>query len=163
MTRNLLKRDIERELLPMAEGYGMTVTAWSPLAGGVLSGKFTRPGGPEPGTRLAPQSVTDHDRAVARAVQEMAGELGVTPAQVAIAWTRSKSQAVIPILGARRRNQLIDNLGALDLELSAEATQRLEAATGFTPRFPAEFIAETSGWVIGEANRRLGGRNAASG
>jgi aryl-alcohol dehydrogenase-like predicted oxidoreductase len=160
---SLLNRDIERELLPMAEALGMTVAAWSPLAGGILSGKFTRPGGLEPGTRLAAHSLSEHDRAVARAVQEMAGELGVTPAQVAIAWTRSKSQAVIPILGARRHAQLIDNLGALDLELPAEATERLEAATGFTPGFPAEFIAETSGWVLGEANRRLDGRNAPGG
>jgi aryl-alcohol dehydrogenase-like predicted oxidoreductase len=160
---SLLNRDIERELLPMAQALGMTVAAWSPLAGGILSGKFTRPSGPDPGSRLAAQSLSERDRAVARAVQETAGELGVTPAQVAISWTRSKSQAVIPILGARRHAQLIDNLGALDLELSAEATERLEAATGFMPGFPADFIAETSGWVFGEANRRLDGRCAPGG
>lgn len=160
---SLLQRDIERELLPMAEAFGMTVAAWSPLAGGVLSGKFTRPGGPEPGTRLAPQSLSEHDRAVASTVQEVADDLGVTPSQVSIAWAMAKSSAVIPILGARRYDQLIDNLGALDVVLPAEAVGRLEAATGFTPGFPADFIAETSGWVFGNANRRLdGGRDAAA-
>jgi aryl-alcohol dehydrogenase-like predicted oxidoreductase len=160
---SLLQRDIERELLPMAEAFGMTVAAWSPLAGGVLSGKFTRPGGPEPGTRLAPQSLSEHDRAVASTVQKVADDLGATPSQVSIAWAMAKSSAVIPILGARRYDQLIDNLGALDVVLPAEAVGRLEAATGFKPGFPADFIAETSGWVFGEANRRLdGGRDAAS-
>jgi aryl-alcohol dehydrogenase-like predicted oxidoreductase len=159
---SLLKRDIEHDLLPMAEAFGMTVAAWSPLAGGVLSGKFTRPGGPEPGTRLAPEALTEHDRAVALAVQEVADELGATPSQVALAWTMTKSRAVIPILGARRHAQMVDNLGALDVVLPPEAAKRLEAATGFATGFPANFIAETYPWVFGEANSRLDGRSEAA-
>ena len=73
--------------VPMAEAFGMSVAACSPLAGGVLSGKFTRPGGAEAGTRLAPESLSDHAQAVARVVQELADELGVTASQAAIAWT----------------------------------------------------------------------------
>src|SRR5262245_24480271 len=107
---SLLKRDIERELLPMAEAFGLTVTAWSPLAGGVLSGKFTRSGGAPAGTRIGPESLTEHDHDVARAVQELADELGATPAQVAIAWTMAKSAAVRPIVGARHLDQLTENL-----------------------------------------------------
>jgi len=155
---SLLKRDIERDLLPMAEFFGMTVAAWSPLGNGILSGKYTRPGGAEGSTRLSADSVSDHDHAVARVVSEVAEDLGTTPSQVAIAWTRVHSPAVHPILGARRLDQLVDNLGALDLALPSEAVDRLEAATGFEVGFPTDFIAETSPWVFGETQTRLDGR-----
>ncbi|MEV4013465.1 aldo/keto reductase [Nonomuraea angiospora] len=151
---SLLQRDIERELLPMAESYGMSVTAWSPLAGGILSGKFTR-GTAQPGTRVAADSVGEHDHAVARAVQEVADSLGASSSQVAIAWTRARSRAVLPIVGARTVEQLADNLGAVDVDLPEDAVRRLDDATGFTLGFPADFIAQTSPWVFGEASRHL--------
>ena len=147
---SLLRRDIERELLPMAEALGMTVAAWSPLADGILSGKFTGQAA-EPGTRIDPAAVSEHQRAVAAAVAEVAGDLGVTPAQVAIAWTRARSPAVHPIIGARRLDQALDNLGPAGLDLPAESTARLEAATGIDLGFPATFISETSPWVFGAA------------
>ena len=156
---SLLQRDIERELLPMAEAFGMTVAAWSPLAGGVLSGKFTRPEGPESGTRLSAGSITDHDLAVARVVHDVAGEIGASASQVAIAWTMVRSTAVHPIIGARRLDQLLDNLGALECQLSADAVSRLEQATGFLPGFPRDFIAETSPWVFGAVSSRVDGRH----
>lgn len=155
---SLLNRDIERELLPMAEAYGMSVAAWGPLAGGVLSGKYTRPGGPGTGTRVSPDSLGEHERGVARAVQEVGDELGMTPAQVAIAWIRARSRAVHPIIGARTAEQLDDNLGALGSELPEEAADRLAAATGFTAGFPADFIRDTEAWVFGAAAGRLDGR-----
>jgi aryl-alcohol dehydrogenase-like predicted oxidoreductase len=147
---SLLRRDIERELLPMAEALGMTVAAWSPLADGILSGKFTRQAA-EPGTRIDPAAISEQQRAVAATVAEIAGDLGVTPAQVAIAWTRTRSPAVHPIIGARRLDQLLDNLGAAELELPAEVLTRLDAATGIDLGFPATFIRETSPWVFGAA------------
>ncbi|SHM96828.1 aldo/keto reductase [Actinacidiphila paucisporea] len=155
---NLLNRDIERELLPMAEAFGMSVATWGPLAGGVLSGKFTRPGGPDGPTRVAPESLGERDLAAARAVQEVAGELGVTASQVALAWTRARSRAVHPIIGARSVAQLKDNLGAVDVTLPADAVERLDAAVDFTAGFPTDFIAQTSPWVFGEASARLDGR-----
>lgn len=87
---NLLKRDVERELLPMAESLGLSVAAWAPLAAGVLSGSTTR---------VDQTTLTDRDRAAAKAVRTVADELGVGPAQVALAWTRSKSRAVLPLVG----------------------------------------------------------------
>ena len=96
---SLLQRDIERELLPMAHAFGMSVAAWSPLAGGILSGKFTRQGGPGSGTRVSPGPLTERDRAVARSVDEIATEVGASASQVAIAWTRARSNAVHPIIG----------------------------------------------------------------
>lgn len=152
---SLLQRDIERELLPMAAALDIGVAAWSPLAGGVLSGKFTRPGGPEAGSRLAVESLSERDLAVARVVEEVAQELGVGAAQVAIAWTMAHSGLVHPILGARHVDQLRDNLGALDIKLPTEVLTRLEQATGFQVGFPSDFIAETSPWVFGAADLPL--------
>jgi aryl-alcohol dehydrogenase-like predicted oxidoreductase len=148
---SLLQRDIERELLPMAEAFGLGVTAWSPLAGGVLSGKYTRPGGATGGTRLDPASLDERAHAVAQTVQDVADDRGATPSQVAIAWTMARSSSVHPILGARRADQLRDNLGALEVQLSAEECARLEAATGFTLGFPSDFIAQASSWVFAAA------------
>ncbi|GAA3167587.1 aldo/keto reductase [Planomonospora alba] len=157
---NLLRRDIERELLPMAEAFGMSVAAWGPLAGGVLSGKFTGPGGAGGATRVDPGSLTPRDHAVARAVREVAGELGATPAQVAIAWTRARSAAVHPIIGARDTAQLKENLGAAGLVLPGEAVRRLESAAEFALGFPGDFIAECEAdpWVFGEAYARTAAR-----
>jgi aryl-alcohol dehydrogenase-like predicted oxidoreductase len=124
---NLLQRDIERELLPMAEAFGMTVAAWAPLAHGKL-------------TRTADAGADPRERAVLAVVHEVAGELGATPAQVALAWTRTHSRAVHPLAGASSPGQLADNLAALELALPAEAVERLEAATGFTLGFPGDFL-----------------------
>jgi aryl-alcohol dehydrogenase-like predicted oxidoreductase len=153
---NQLQRAGERELLPMAEGLGLGVTVWSPLAGGVLSGKYTGAAGgadgPVPsGVRLDPNSVDARAHAVARAVREIADERGATPAQVAIAWTMTRSPAIHPIIGARRVDQLRDNLGALAVDLTPEDRARLESAAPFEPGFPTDFIAQTSGWVFGAA------------
>jgi aryl-alcohol dehydrogenase-like predicted oxidoreductase len=157
---NLLKRDIERELLPMAEAFGMSVATWGPLAGGVLSGKFSTTGGTETSTRIAPESLSARDHTAATAVHHVAGELGATPSQVAIAWTRATSRAVHPIIGARNVRQLEDNLGAVDVVLPAEAIERLATAVEFTAGFPADFIAECekNPWVVGENSTKLDGR-----
>jgi aryl-alcohol dehydrogenase-like predicted oxidoreductase len=155
---SLLQRDIEHELLPMAEAFGMTVAAWSPLAGGVLTGKFSGPGGPQGATRIAGESLTEHDHEVARAVQSVADEVGASPAQVAIAWTMTRSAAVHPIIGARRADQLADNLGAVDVELPPEALERLDKATGFRHWFPTTFIQDTTPWVLAAADAEVGRR-----
>ncbi|MEV4266626.1 aldo/keto reductase [Kribbella sp. NPDC049584] len=147
---SLLQRDIERELLPMAESLGLGITAWSPLAGGALSGKYTLPTPPS-GGRLAPESLSARDHAVARVVQDVADELGATPSQVAIAWTMGRSPLIHPIVGARTANQLRDNLAAVDLVLPPETITRLNEATAVALGFPYDFIAQTSSWVFGAA------------
>jgi aryl-alcohol dehydrogenase-like predicted oxidoreductase len=148
---SLLQRDIERELLPMAEALGLTVAAWSPLADGILSGKFTGANAARNGARIDPATLSQHQLAVAAAVQDVAADLGATPAQVAIAWTRARSPAIHPIIGARRLDQLLDNLGAAGLELPAEAVTQLDATTEPDLGFPAAFIRDTSPWVFGAA------------
>lgn len=155
---NLAERDAERELIPAAEALGLSVAAWGPLGGGLLSGKFTRPGPVEPGTRVDDASLTDRQRAVATAVSDVAQDLRVTPAQVAIAWTMHRSRVVHPILGARRLDQLEDNLAALDVSLTDEVVERLESVTGFEVGFPTNFIDETQGFVYGLVGQLVDGR-----
>ena len=148
---SLLRRDIERELLPMAETLGLTLAAWSPLADGILSGKYARQGAAGQPSRMDSANLTDHQHEVAALVGKIAAELGVTPAQVAIAWTRARSPVIHPIIGARRQGQLLDNLGAVGLDLPADALARLDAATQIDLGFPATFIRDTSHWVSGAA------------
>ncbi len=104
-----------------------------------------------------PAAFTARDRAAVRAVREVADELGVPPAQVAIAWTRRASPAVLPIVGASSVAQLTENLGAVDLTLPHEAIERLNAAVDFELGFPGDFIAacETSSFAFGDAATRL--------
>ncbi|WP_426507034.1 aldo/keto reductase [Dactylosporangium sp. McL0621] len=143
---SLVNRDAERELLPMADAFGLSVTAWSPLGGGVLTGKYDLS---EEG-RLNRADISEHDLNVARTVREVAGELGASPAQVALAWVRQRPD-VLPMLGARTEAQLLDNLRCTQIELTPEMSGRLEAATGFKAGFPADFISQTEPWVLGRA------------
>jgi aryl-alcohol dehydrogenase-like predicted oxidoreductase len=146
---SLLNRDIERELLPMAEAFGLSVAAWAPLAHGALAsrpeatGHGAGPGEPEP--------------PVVAVVREVADELGVSPAQVALAWTRARSRAVHPLVGPRTVTQLEDDLLALGLTLPAEAVDRLEMGTGFELGFPSDFIAAAAE-VFSDAAERVDGR-----
>ncbi|SNY44925.1 aldo/keto reductase [Paractinoplanes atraurantiacus] len=147
---SLLQRDVERELLPMAAELGLGVTAWSPLAGGVLTGKYSGGARPEQ-SRFDPAGLGERAHTVARAVHEVAAARGVPAAQVAIAWTRARHADVFPIVGARKADQLQDNLGAVRIQLSTEELARLEAPTGFEAGFPQDFIDQTSDWVLGAA------------
>jgi aryl-alcohol dehydrogenase-like predicted oxidoreductase len=124
---SLLQRDVERELLPMAEAFGLTVAAWAPLAHGKLAKPVESAG-------------DDRERAVLTAVHEVADELGATPAQVALAWTRVHSRTVHPLAGASSPEQLADNLAAIELALPEDAVQRLDASSGFVLGFPHDFI-----------------------
>jgi aryl-alcohol dehydrogenase-like predicted oxidoreductase len=156
---SLLERTIERDLVPMAQALDIAVTAWSPLGMGVLTGKYSDSGtGAEGDARLrinAPageQLLTARNLEIARAVDELADELGATPAQVALAWFRTRPGIVIPIVGARRESQLRENLGALEVELSGEQVARLEEISAIELGFPLEFIAQqrTGGLVLGD-------------
>ncbi|MFD0517249.1 aldo/keto reductase [Paractinoplanes durhamensis] len=147
MPYNVIDRDIERELLPMAESLGLAVTAWSPLAGGILSGKYTDK---SVTGRHKPENIDERQFAAAAAVQKVADEVGATPSQVAIAWTAARSAAIVPIIGARSLAQLTDNLGAVDVTLTAEQVGALAAATDFSLGFPHDFINGIAPWVFGK-------------
>ena len=159
---NLVQRDVERDLLPMAESLGLSVAAWSPLAGGVLSGKFSS-GQAAQSTRLSAKSISDRDLAIAGTVQEVANARGASPSQVAIAWTMARHSWVHPIVGARRLDQLVDNLGSLDVSLGVDELARLDAASAITMGFPHDFIRETSSFVYGTAGELVDERVARKG
>ena len=151
---SLAQRDIERELLPMADALGLSVAAWSPLAGGLLSGKFNR-GEAATDARLAGREITPRELEIAAAVQEVAAELGATPSQVAIAWTRAHRAHVHPLLGARTLEQLTDNLAAKDVVLPAAALARLDEASAIDIGFPYDFLDGSTGFVFGEVGTRI--------
>jgi aryl-alcohol dehydrogenase-like predicted oxidoreductase len=153
---SLLQRDSERELLPMAGELGLSVTAWSPLAGGRLAGTYTRAGQDGP-TRVDRSEVTDREVAIAREVDAVADELGVTSAQVALAWimARPAPAPIHPIIGARRLEQLADNLAAAELRLPAQAVARLDGASAIDLGFPHDFLENTQEFVYGKVGERV--------
>ncbi len=138
---NLIERTVERELLPMAHALGLGVTAWSPLASGLLSGKYAKPSNEEKRLDKAPSFVALSDRnvAIANAVIDIAAELGKSPAQVAINWLRAKP-GVIPILGARKLGQFQDNLRSLDWNLDSKHVARLDEVSRIELGFPTDFL-----------------------
>src|SRR6266498_1308140 len=141
---SLVERSVERELLPMAQALELTVTAWSPLGGGLLTGRYGHDRQRPAGTRVAAfgeGSLTDRNLAIADAVNQVAAQRGASSAQVAIAWVRAQRArgAIVPILGVRRREQLEDNLGALALELTDQELVRLEEVSRVELGFPHDF------------------------
>src|SRR5271166_5266678 len=143
---SLIERTVERELIPMAEALGLGVTAWSPLAGGVLTGKYAE-GKAEADARMNSEMMKGYNRgderarAVVAEVQSIAREVGRSPAQVALAWLRHRPVPVIPIVGARRLEQFRDNLACLDLQLNTSLVERLDTASQIELGFPHDFYA----------------------
>lgn len=141
---SLIERTGERELLPVADAFGLSVTAWAPTGGGVLSGKYTRGSSPTPqdSRRAAGNQarLTDRNLGIAEEVDRVADELGATSAQVAIAWLRQRSQRIIPIIGVRTLEQLEDLLGSLDVTLPVEQRSRLDEASHIELGFPYELL-----------------------
>ncbi len=143
---SLMERTPERELLPMARELELGVTAWSPLAGGLLTGKYRRQGEEGEAKRLDHpmlEGFSDFDErklAIVEAVQSVAQDLPKTEAQVALAWLRQQQGVVIPIVGARTASQLKDNLGCLDFTLDSEHLERLDAASRIELGFPHDFF-----------------------
>ena len=160
---SLLERTPERDLLPMAEHFDLSVLAWAPLGGGVLTGKYTR-GGDVDSLRAAGNEArgrtSERELAIARAVDEVADELGVSSAQVATAWVRAQGYPYIPIVGARKTSQIVDSLGAAQVTLSETQRAKLEAVSAITLGFPHDFLAAAPvrDLVETESRGRIDGR-----
>lgn len=141
---SLVRRDAERELIPMARDLGLGVTPWAPLAGGVLTGKYAADarGGESKRkeTGMNESRLDARGVAIAREVVAVAGEIGCTPAQVAIRWCLDRPGVTSPILGARTAGQLEDNLGALAVELAPAHLDRLERASAIDLGWPHTFF-----------------------
>jgi aryl-alcohol dehydrogenase-like predicted oxidoreductase len=138
-----MERTVEGDLVPMAIEMGMGVTPWSPLKGGVLSGKYTRAKKPTDG-RSQSTWVTNHlsERAYAMidALISIGKQVGATPAQAALAWVQSRPGVASTIIGARTVEQLKDNIGALEVHLLPEHYSMLDAVSKPTLSFPHEFL-----------------------
>lgn len=134
---NLIDRGIEADVLPMTHNLGLAVLAFNLLGGGALTGKFNLPDGPGEDTRVKQiGEVTYH---AAETVMQVADALGRTPSQVAINWVIQRADHIIPIIGARRPEQLDDNLGALAFTLDEEHMAALNAVRPLSREYPHTF------------------------
>src|SRR6266446_3207247 len=138
---SLVERTVERELIPMSKALYLVVLAWSPLAKGVLSGKYHGEGKAD-GGRMSNEGMKEflpeEQRAtrIISAVKAVSEQVGRSMPQVALAWPRHQTVPVIPIIGARKVSQLQDNLASLDLELTAEQLKSLDGASQIELGFP---------------------------
>ena len=137
---SLLQRTPERELIPMAKHYNLTLTPWAPLAGGALTGKYTKG---DKG-RLPPESKRLNERAIkiTEEVIAVANELNVQPSSVALKWTMQQGFSCIPIIGATKPEQFIENLKCLDVTLSNEHINSLNQVSKIELGFPGDFFLE---------------------
>ncbi len=152
MYYSIAGRDLEREVVPMALDQGLGILPWSPLAGGLLSGKFDLEPGAElnvAGARRAAFDFPPVDRpraaAVLRAMRPIAEAHGVSVARVALAWTLAQPHVTSVIIGAKDEAQLKDNLAATELRLSAGDLAALDTASALPPEYP--------GWMVAWQNR----------
>lgn len=145
---NLTERHVELDFMPMAQEMGMGVLPWSPLAGGVLSGKYTREDlnakptdmSSRKNINLATGRLTETALDIAEVVTAIADELQRTPAQIALAWTLLHPAVSSPIIGARTFQQFEDNLAALSVEFSDEQVKRLAEVSQIPAPFPHDMI-----------------------
>jgi aryl-alcohol dehydrogenase-like predicted oxidoreductase len=145
---SLIERTPEHELLPMAKSLDITVTPWSPLAGGILAGKYLNMETDDAksgrfGSEMmqgALQVEKERKTRIAQEVVEVAKELNVSPSQVALAWIRHKEPTSISIIGTRKLSQLNDNLASLNVSLSDEHMNRLNEVSKIAPIFPNRFF-----------------------
>jgi aryl-alcohol dehydrogenase-like predicted oxidoreductase len=141
---NLLTREVEWEIVPAAQANGLGLLPWSPLAGGLLTGKYAKGERPPAETRFGEGAMPSQGMFEARtaqqrtwdvieAVEAIAADHGVSPGQVALAWVAARPGVTSVILGARTVGQLEDNLAAVDLVLSDKETERLDTASDPDP------------------------------
>jgi aryl-alcohol dehydrogenase-like predicted oxidoreductase len=139
---NLAERTPERDMLPMAKALGLGVTAWSPLAAGLLTGKYRQrdgEGGPKRGDATTVPHNHERTLAIADEVVNVAEEIGCPPAQVALAWVRQ--QGAIPVLGGRNQQQIAGNIHSLDVTLTSSHLARLDQASAIVHGYPNDFLA----------------------
>ena len=145
---SLVQRTVERDLIPMAREFNLGVTPWSPLGGGVLTGKYSRKDlealddqerrQSEEGGRAV--KLTERKIRIVEALMDVAAEIGRPAAQVALNWLIQKPGVVSPIIGARKPEQLEDNLACLDFALEEEHLRKLDEASEIELGFPHDFL-----------------------
>jgi aryl-alcohol dehydrogenase-like predicted oxidoreductase len=143
-------RDIEREIAPLCQAERVAILPWSPLAGGLLSGKFdANKKGPQDSRRASfdfPPVNQERLPRVLSALRTVSEATGASVARVAIAWMLERPFVTSIIIGAKRKEQLVDNLAAADLQLASEHLAILDEASALPPEYP--------GWIVDFQNSR---------
>ena len=158
---SLAGRSLERELVPMLESEGLGLMIWSPLAGGFLSGKYTREGAGDGRRASFDYPPVDKEKAfdIIDAMRPIAEAHGVSVAQIGIAWLLSKRVVTSVIIGARRIDQLEDNIAATKVELTEDELATLDKVSALTPEYPEWSLAMQR---ANRANQRPGQGSVAS-
>jgi aryl-alcohol dehydrogenase-like predicted oxidoreductase len=149
---SLIERTSERDLIPMANEMGLAVVPWSPLAKGLLTGKYTKEDflnksgsndvqGSRKNVVESQGRFTERNMEIVDEVKKIASEVQKTPAQVALAWLLSKSTVTSVLLGARKLDQLENNLGSLNTHLSPDQIKRLDDVSRIEMGFPHDALA----------------------
>jgi aryl-alcohol dehydrogenase-like predicted oxidoreductase len=149
---SLLERTVEGELIPMAQELGLGVTPWSPLKGGVLSGKYTRQNANQEISKRGPMVTRALSETTYKVVDELvaaAKALDTTPSRLALAWVNGRPGVTSTIIGARTMEQLEQNLAALDLQVPAAVREKLEAASAPQLGFPMAFLSRAGSFMHG--------------
>lgn len=153
---NLLRRDVEREILPACADQGLGMLCWSPLASGLLTGKYEAKSGPAKDSRIGlraaidlPRYWNDQSFRIVEEVQRVARATGKTPAQVALSWLLQDRRVTSVIVGIRRVDQLTEAIVSGDWDLRPEQHQQLSAAVPFAQGYPQEWIQLTESNTTG--------------
>ena len=153
---SLAGRELEREMIPLLKDQGLGLLVWSPLAGGFLSGKFTRDNQDAAARRATfdfPPVDKDKAYGIVDAMRTVADGHGVSVAQIALAWLLAHDVVTSVIIGARKLEQLDDNLKSVDVTLSSEELKALDEASRLTREYPSWMDALPSDRRPGEARR----------
>jgi aryl-alcohol dehydrogenase-like predicted oxidoreductase len=151
---SLAGRELERELVPLMLDQKVGLLVWSPLAGGFLSGKFTRTGAADTESRRSkftfPPVNLEKSYDIIDIMKTVATRRSATVAQVALAWLLHQPSVTSVIIGAKKASQLKDNLGSVDVQLDAEDLKQLDEVSRLTPEYP--------NWMFGtqSSDRRPG-------
>jgi aryl-alcohol dehydrogenase-like predicted oxidoreductase len=137
---SLLQRTPERDLIPMAKHFDMTLTPWAPLAGGALTGKYLR--GDKGRIKEGSNRLNENSQRITKEVIAVAEKLGVQPSHVALKWTMQQGYSSIPIVGATKVAQLQENLKTIDVVIPDEDMERLDEASKIDLGFPGNFYKE---------------------
>jgi aryl-alcohol dehydrogenase-like predicted oxidoreductase len=147
---SILTRDIEVEIVGVCQKFGLGIIPWSPLGGGMLTGKYKREEEPVSGSRFAApgpfqevwkrRAFRDRNFEIVDVVVDEAGKLGVSPIALSLAWNMGRPGVISPIIGPKSVAQLQDNLAALDVDLPAETAQRINDASEPRIGYPHDFL-----------------------
>lgn len=138
---SLITRDGERDLIPMANALGLHVTAWAPLAGGALTGKYLNQDNTDPKRlKTGSKRLNEKSTAIAQTVVRIAEEIGCAPGHVALNWVRQVKGTPIPIIGGRSAEQMAQNLDCLNFALNEQQVSELNEVSSFDVGFPHDFL-----------------------